>query len=72
MTMMTTMTTTAAENVSLVAPVEITANIKNLYTPPGAWHGKIYGMAWPYFFPLDAVHKPHTTQKNMNIKKYYK
>ena len=52
--MMTTMTTTAAENVSLVAPAEITANIKNLYTPPGAWHGKIYGMAWPYFFPRHA------------------
>ena len=45
---------------------------KIFYTPTGAWHGKIYGMAWPYFFPLDAVHRPHTVQKDMNIKKYYK
>ena len=53
-------------------PLESTTHIKNLYTPTGAWHGKIYGMAKPYFFPLDAVHNPHTTQKDMNIKKYYK
>ena len=45
---------------------------KFLYTPTGAWYGKNYGMAWPYFFSLDAVHRPHTTQKDMNIKKYYK
>jgi hypothetical protein len=30
------------------------ATSKNLYTPPGAWHGKIYGMAWPYFFSRHA------------------
>ena len=45
---------------------------KILYTPPVAWRGKFFGMARPYFSPLDAVHKPHTAQKQVNIKKYYK
>ena len=30
---------------SCVSPSGSTAHIKNLYTPPGAWHGKNYGMA---------------------------
>ena len=53
-------------------PLESTTHVKNLYTPPDAWHGKNFGMARPYFFPLDAVHRPHTAQKQVNIKKYYK
>lgn len=59
-------------NIWKVSEKEKIKNTKFLYTPPGAWHGKIYGMAWPYFFPLDAVHKPHTAQKHVDIKKYYK
>ena len=42
------------------------------YTPPDAWRGKIYGMARELFFPRDAVKKPHTAQKDMYLKKYYK
>ena len=34
--------------------LESTTHIKILYTPPGAWHGKFYGMARPYFFSRHA------------------
>jgi hypothetical protein len=30
------------------------ATRKILYTPTGAWHGKYFGMAWPYFFSRHA------------------
>ena len=59
-------------NIRKVSEKEKIKNTKFLYTPTGAWHGKIYGMAWPYFFPPDAVHNPHTVQKDMNTKKNYK
>ena len=59
-------------NIRKVSEKEKIKNTKFLYTPKGAWHRKFYGMAWPYFFPLDAVHKPHTAQKYVDIKKYYK
>ena len=42
------------------------------YTPPDAWRGKIYDMAWEKFFPQDAVQKSYTIQKDMYLKKYYK
>ena len=39
------------------------------YTPPNAWHGKIYGMAWEENFPRHA--KIRLTGKRISGYKYF-
>ena len=53
---------------------QLTKHLNFFYTPPGAWHGKNYGMAWQKNFPRHAKkygihHQIHLFQKNFTNKR---